>query len=188
MGGGQGGGGERRGWGMSTKAILPEAFEPLRTSIEQIRPDPANPKLHDSAQIDAIAASFLEFGQDQPIVADKNGVIAKGEGRYLAALQLGWEDVAVVFVDDDDLKRIRRNIADNRTHDMTGYDNEALLGLLQQVTDDEHGHVPGFTDADLEALMSELGMEALEFKEYDESIADDVEFIECPSCGHRFPK
>ena len=73
-------------------AILPEALETLRTDLEKIRPDPTNPKLHDSAQIDAIAASFLEFGQDQPIVADRNGVIAKGEGRYLAAQQLGWEE------------------------------------------------------------------------------------------------
>jgi len=138
-------------------AILPEAIESLRTPLDEIRPDPTNPKLHDANQIDAIAASFLEFGQDQPIVADRNGVIAKGEGRYLAAKQLGWEDAAVLFVDDDDLKRIRRNIADNRTHDMTGYDNEVLLGLLQQVTDEEHGHVPGFTDADLEELLIEVG-------------------------------
>jgi len=27
-----------------------------------------------------------------------------------------------------------------------------------------------------------------DFKEYDESVADDVEMIECPKCGHRFPK
>jgi len=26
------------------------------------------------------------------------------------------------------------------------------------------------------------------FPEYDESIADDVEMCECPSCGHKFPK
>ena len=28
----------------------------------------------------------------------------------------------------------------------------------------------------------------VEFKEYDESIEDEVEFVECPSCGHKFPK
>jgi len=27
-----------------------------------------------------------------------------------------------------------------------------------------------------------------DFKEYDESVADNVEMIECPKCGHRFPK
>ena len=37
----------------------------------------------------------------------------------------------------------------------------------------------------------ELGINnepAPEFKEYDESVADDVEFIECPNCGHKWPK
>ena len=27
-----------------------------------------------------------------------------------------------------------------------------------------------------------------EFKEYDESVADDVEYITCPECGHKWPK
>ena len=27
-----------------------------------------------------------------------------------------------------------------------------------------------------------------EFKEYDESIADEVEYHECPECGHKWPK
>jgi len=137
-------------------AILPEPLESLRTPLEAIRPDPTNPKLHDSRQIEAIAASFLEFGQDQPIVVDAEGVIAKGEGRYLAAKRLEWEDAAVLFVDDDELKRVRRNLADNRTHEMTGYDDEMLLALLRQVTDEENGHVPGFDDAYLEQLLAEV--------------------------------
>jgi hypothetical protein len=28
----------------------------------------------------------------------------------------------------------------------------------------------------------------VEFKEFDESAADDVEFLTCPKCGHSFPK
>jgi hypothetical protein len=31
-------------------------------------------------------------------------------------------------------------------------------------------------------------VEAPEFREYDESVVDEVEMIECPECGHRFPK
>ena len=27
-----------------------------------------------------------------------------------------------------------------------------------------------------------------EFKEYDESVANEVEFLECPHCGHKWPK
>jgi pimeloyl-ACP methyl ester carboxylesterase len=40
----------------------------------------------------------------------------------------------------------------------------------------------GFEDA-------ELGIfDTPDFAEYDESAADDVEMVECPECGHRFPK
>jgi hypothetical protein len=28
----------------------------------------------------------------------------------------------------------------------------------------------------------------VEFKEYDESVADEVEYCECPACGHKWPK
>ena len=37
----------------------------------------------------------------------------------------------------------------------------------------------------------ELGMvdlDSIEFPEYDESVADEVEWNECPECGHRWPK
>lgn len=39
-------------------------------------------------------------------------------------------------------------------------------------------------------LREMIGAEVVvpEFREYDESVADEVEMIECPECGHRFPK
>ena len=45
-------------------------------------------------------------------------------------------------------------------------------------------------DAALQAMLSDLAGAApdIEFKEYDESTADDVQYCECPNCGHRFPK
>ena len=30
--------------------------------------------------------------------------------------------------------------------------------------------------------------ESVEFPEYDETVADDVEYLECPKCGHKWPK
>ena len=42
----------------------------------------------------------------------------------------------------------------------------------------------GFTDKELDIDL----YYAPEFDEYDESVADDVEMIECPNCGHHFPK
>ena len=42
----------------------------------------------------------------------------------------------------------------------------------------------GFDERELELD----GLIFPEFKEYDESIADEVEFNECPECGHKWPK
>lgn len=40
----------------------------------------------------------------------------------------------------------------------------------------------GFEEAELGLLTD------IDFPEYDESIADEVEWIECPECGHKWPK
>lgn len=44
----------------------------------------------------------------------------------------------------------------------------------------------GFEPFELGGINEDLSQ--VKFKEYDESVAGEVEFIECPSCGHRFPK
>ena len=133
-----------------SKAILPEALEGLRTPLTAIRPDPANPNRHPKRQVDQIALSLQEFGQDQPIVVDRKGVIAKGEGRFLAAQALGWEDAAVLFVDDDELRRIRRNIADNQTAKLAEMDEAALLALAQA----QEEPVAGFDEQAMKDLIS----------------------------------
>jgi len=43
-------------------------------------------------------------------------------------------------------------------------------------------------DWGFETFELQLYTEPTEFAEYDESVAEDVEMIECPECGHRFPK
>lgn len=43
-------------------------------------------------------------------------------------------------------------------------------------------------DATNLALMLETSAPSVEFKEYDESVEAEVEWIECPECGHKWPK
>jgi hypothetical protein len=43
----------------------------------------------------------------------------------------------------------------------------------------------GFDATELACIM--LGKD-VEFKEYDESAADDVQLLTCPKCGHTFPR
>lgn len=44
----------------------------------------------------------------------------------------------------------------------------------------------GFEEVDLG--LAGFDLSSVEFKEYDESIADEVEYLECPECGHKWPK
>jgi len=38
------------------------------------------------------------------------------------------------------------------------------------------------------AVNAGIGPPNVDWKEYDESTADDVEYNECPECGHKWPK
>lgn len=83
--------------------------------IDRLTPYELNAKTHDKAQVERIAQSVREFGWDQPIVVDKNGVIIKGHGRRLAAISLNLAKVPVLIRDDltEDQVRAAR-LADNR--------------------------------------------------------------------------
>lgn len=74
-------------------------MEVLQRPIREITPYENNPRNNDSA-VDAVAASIREFGWQQPIVVDKDGVIIAGHTRYKAARKLGLAEVPVVVADN----------------------------------------------------------------------------------------
>ncbi|MGZ8497400.1 MAG: ParB/Srx family N-terminal domain-containing protein [Candidatus Binatia bacterium] len=94
--------------------------------IDQITPYEKNAKLHDDEQIDSLAHIIDEFGFNQPIVVDEQGVIIAGHGRRLAALKLGYDSAPVTVVKGlSEEKKKAYRIADNMVS-RGGYD-EALL-------------------------------------------------------------
>jgi hypothetical protein len=68
--------------------------------IERLKPYEKNVKIHDDAQVKAIAESIRRFGWDQPISVDKDGNIIKGHGRRLASMLLQLAEVPVWVRDD----------------------------------------------------------------------------------------
>lgn len=104
-------------------------------SIKDIRPYEHNPRNNDGA-VDVVAASIKEFGWQQPIVVDKDGVIIAGHTRYKAAKKLKLKEVPVVVAEnltDDQVKAYR--LADNKTGELAGWDfsvlEEELAGLAE---------------------------------------------------------
>ena len=121
--------------------------------LDKIQPYQLNSKIHSKEQIKKIAQSIAEFGWDQPIVVDKGGVIIKGHGRRLAAMELGLKQVPVLVRDDltPELVRAAR-LADNRVA-VGDVDPELLRKELETLEFDLKGI---FDDKELEFLTADL--------------------------------
>jgi ParB-like chromosome segregation protein Spo0J len=62
--------------------------------LDSITPDARNPRKNQQA-VATVKASLAEFGWQQPIVVDAEGVIIVGHTRDRAALEIGMETAPV---------------------------------------------------------------------------------------------
>ena len=98
-----------------------------------------NPRKGDTV---AIAESIVHNGFYGAVVVQRStGFILAGNHRLKAAVDTGATEVPVIWVDADDEQALRILLADNRTNDLAGYDDKALLELLSDVV--EGGGLPG---------------------------------------------
>lgn len=132
---------------------IADALKPLARPIEGLHPDPANARKHGPKNLDAIKSSLAQFGQRKPIVGQKQGMIVRaGNGTLEAAKALGWTEIAVVVIDDDNATASQFAIADNRTSELAEWDNETLASLLDGM-DDSTRDLLAFDEKDMQALM-----------------------------------
>jgi len=146
-----------------------------------------NWRSHGAAQTEALRGVLKEVGIAGALLAYRSArqggalVVIDGHLRKDAAPQQ-WP-VLILDVDDAEADYILS------THDplaaMATADAGALDALLSSVNSGE---------AAVQAMLSQLAVDAgivapeVDWKEYDESAADDVEYNECPECGHKWPK
>lgn len=124
-----------------TKAQAPYIAEQLRglaVEVQSLDPDPHNPRKHGPEDLASIAKSLERFGQRTPLVVNRRtNYILKGNGTWLAAQQLDWKYLAVVFVDDAPQTASRYKIADNRTAELSEWNEELLSTLLAELDGQE---------------------------------------------------
>jgi len=127
--------------------------------LADIKPYPGNPRQNDAA-VDAVAESIRQFGFQQPLVVDVDGVIIVGHTRYKAALKLALETVPVHVAKGLTPAQIKAyRIADNKTSELSSWDYELLpieLSELQGM-DFDLGMI-GFSEDEL-AKMLDPGVE-----------------------------
>lgn len=135
-------------------------MEIIIKGLDEIRPYEKNPRFNDGA-VGAVAESIREFGFQQPIVVDRDGVIIAGHTRYKAAQKLGMTEVPVVVADNLTDEQVRAyRLADNKTGELAEWDFSALEEELA-----------GIGELD----MSLFGFEPKEMIEPEEITEDDYE-------------
>ncbi|MBK9178746.1 MAG: ParB N-terminal domain-containing protein [Acidimicrobiales bacterium] len=102
--------------GSNPAAVIAPDLAELAAPTDTLLLLAGNPRRGD---VDAVARSLATFGQRKPIVARRSDrTVIAGNHTLLAARQLGWPAIAVVWVDDDDVTARAYALADSRTSDL----------------------------------------------------------------------
>lgn len=132
------------------------ALRGLAISLDLLTPDQDNANIHDQASIEAIKSSFTRFGQDVPLVVQRQGMIVrKGNGRLTAARGLGWSHIAALIVEESDVEAAARAIADNQTGRLSRWDPTRLGKAIEALAKHEDKTLAastGFTAEDIARL------------------------------------
>lgn len=125
--------------------------------LEKLRPRPNNPRTHSAEQVEQIAASMREWGWTNPILAEEDGQIIAGHGRWLGAKKNGYPDARVIVARGWTAEQIRAYvIADNKLAENAGWDPQLLKMELDALTQaDFQMHLIGFTPEELKKLTAE---------------------------------
>ena len=130
------------------------SFETI--ALADVKEYETNPRHHDRAQIDRIAASIAEFGFTNPVLVDEGNCLIAGHGRLSAARKLGLAQIPVIRIAGltEAQKRALR-IADNRLAERSVWSPELLsLELEALIEMDFDMDLTGFDTIEIDGLLS----------------------------------
>jgi DNA modification methylase len=120
-----------RGSGVAVSVNLAVVYK----QIDQLTPDPANPRRHSCKQIRQIANSIRAFGLNVPILIDREGKVIAGHGRLLACRLLGITEVPTLCLDHLTPAQARAfMITDNRLTEIATWDDRLLAQQLKDLS------------------------------------------------------
>jgi ParB-like chromosome segregation protein Spo0J len=158
-----------------------------KVPIDQLILDSGNSRKHNPKNLETIKSSLAKWTQVEPLIVNKNtNIVIGGNGRLTVMRELGYKEVDVHFVNLSPTEAIALSISLNRAGELAEWDDEVLGKYLQELREEDWdlGEI-GF---DLSDMAKFEIPESANGKEFDESCANDVEFLECPECGHKWPK
>ena len=136
-------------------------------SLQQLVPDGRNARRRTDRSSALIKESLQRYGPARSVVIDENNMLIAGHGTVEGAKALGINKVRVIETDGSELIAVRRtnwsedqkigaNLADNRTSDLSEWDQEMLHRLSE-----DHDLSPWFDEGDLAELIPSEDLEEL---------------------------
>ena len=165
------------------------------TSINSLQPDPKNARKRTDRSAQLISESLQRYGAARSIVIDENNRILAGNGTIEGAKAAGIENIRIIETDGNEIIAVKRTgltedqkvglaLADNRTADLSEWDQEMLHQLSQ-----EHDITAWFEQDDLARIIGDSDISSIEEKEGAQEL-DPSSFStfdhECPRCGFEF--
>jgi DNA modification methylase len=143
-------------------------------AIEELKPNPQNPRLHSDKQIQTLANSIKHLGFNVPVLVDRALQIVAGHGRVEAAKCLGMTGVPTICLDHLSEAQIRAfMIADNRLTEQSTWSEHLLAQEIKILSDFDLEfslEVTGFEMGEIDMMIEELSAPS----ENDPDIANDL--------------
>ncbi len=141
-------------------AAPPSDLQIVQVPIDELHPDPANPRKIGDSELDNLTRSMREFGFLQPVIARHDDhVVIGGHQRLVAARRLGYKSVPTIFVELSPDQSHVLNLALNR---ISGEWDDALLARLLadlQLAPNVDLALSGFEDDEIKWLLRKLDAE-----------------------------
>lgn len=133
---------------MPPKILVPDSIETV--SLDTLECHPDNPRRGDPI---SVADSMDDLGAYAPITCQvSTRYVIKGNHCYKAARFAGLTEYPVIWLDVDDAHARAILLRDNRESDKSGWDDWALLPVLEQVAADGLLNDAGYDDDELARL------------------------------------
>ena len=138
---------------------IDKSLEDFAVDITTLEHLSGNPR---TGNVNAIMASYAEFGQLRPIVIrpndDGTSTIIAGNHQVMAAKKLGWTHIAAIQYDADDSRAVAFALADNRTSELGRSDSALVTDLLGDIVEDYSELLDGLGWDDFEIASMEENM------------------------------
>jgi hypothetical protein len=168
---------------MAKKKATTITWKNERRKLADLIPWEHNPRTIKQKQAERLVDSVETFGQVETLAIDPlNGVLNGHQRLSVLAGQYGMDY-------EVDVRVASRELTERERQKLTVYLHKGAAGewdfdALANWGIEDDLLAWGFEPEDFG-----LGVDLPdEFKEYDESVANDVEMCTCPKCGHEFPK